>query len=434
MMHPRVSLLPARRCLWFGCLLLLSQQAVLASEPVTESRSGARQEQAAPQTLESLLRQAVQSHPSVLAQRGQQRAAQAEHESAQWGRYPTLAAEVSQGGQSGQGSLARLSQPLWTGGRITGQIDSAQAGVAVASAAIAEAELNVLQETAQAYAELLRSQARLQAAQGNVAEHQRLHQIIVRRARTEVSPQSDVILASGRLQQALSEQIQFQNQAEQARATLEQLSGRAVVQVDMPLRPLPAWAGIATVREESLAFSPELARLQAQELQAAAQIDLAKSAQWPVVSLLHEQRLGEVAAGYVRSQTYLSMQFQPGAGLSARSAVTAAAERQSVLKDQQQAARRKLLRQLEADWSELAALESLLLPSRELVGNTRGVVDSYARQYTAGRKSWLDVLNAQREAAQALYGLADVEANRLRAQLRLEIYTGRLTARSLSES
>ena len=58
----------------------------------------------------------------------------------------------------------------------------------------------------------------------------------------------------------------------------------------------------------------------------------------------------------------------------------------------------------------------------------------YARQYTAGRKSWLDVLNAQRESAQALYGLADVQANRLRVQLRLEIYTGRLSARSLSES
>ena len=125
--------------------------------------------------------------------------------------------------------------------------------------------------------------------------------------------------------------------------------------------------------------------------------------------------------------------FQPGAGLSARSAVTAAAERQLAMRDQQEAARRKLLRQLEADWSDLTALESLLQPSRQLVDNTRSVVESYARQYTAGRKSWLDVLNAQREAAQALYGLADVEANRLRAQLRLEINTGRLSARSLSE-
>ena len=104
------------------------------------------------------------------------------------------------------------------------------------------------------------------------------------------------------------------------------------------------------------------------------------------------------------------------------------------LKDQQEAARRKLLRQVDADWSELAALESLFQPSRELVDNTRSVVESYARQYTAGRKSWLDVLNAQRESAQALYGLADVQANRLRVQLRLEIYTGRLSARSLSES
>jgi adhesin transport system outer membrane protein len=385
-------------------------------------------------TLDQLLRQAVKTHPSILAQRGQKRVAEADYETAQWARYPTLVAEASQGGQSGQGTLARITQPLWTGGRITGQIDSAQAGIVIAQASVAETEQTVLQDTAQAYAELLRARARLQAARDNVAEHERLYQMILRRARTEVSPQSDVTLASGRLQQALSEQIQFQNQAEQARATLEQMTGQPIDQVEQALRSLPPWGGVALLRDEALAFSPELARLQAQESQAVAQVGLAKAVQLPSVSLAHEQRLGEMAPGYVRSQTYVALQFQPGAGLSARSALTAAAERQLALKDQQEAARRKLLRQVDADWSELAALESLLQPSRELVDNTRGVVESYARQYTAGRKSWLDVLNAQRESAQALYGLADVEANRLRVQLRLEIYTGRLSARSLSES
>jgi outer membrane protein, adhesin transport system len=423
-----------RRCLLAGCVVLLSQQIVLASEPLSRPGAGSLGEAGAMPTLDQLLRQAVRTHPSILAQRAQRRVAEADVETALWARYPTLAAEASQGGQSGQGALARIIQPLWTGGRITGQIDNAQAGVTIAVATLAETEQGVLQETAQAYAELLRAQARLRAAKDNVAEHERLHQMILRRARTEVSPQSDVILASGRLQQALSEQIQFQNQAEQARATLEQLTGRPVEQVVKVQRPLPAWGGVAQVRDEALAFSPELGRLQAQESQAVAQIGLAKAVLLPSVSLAHEQRLGELAQGYVRSQTYVALQFQPGAGLSARSAVTAAAERQSAFKDQQEAARRKLLRQVDADWSELAALDAQLQPSRELVDNTRGVVESYARQYTAGRKSWLDVLNAQREAAQALFGLADVEANRLRAQLRLEIYTGRLSARSLSES
>lgn len=423
-----------RSSLGLACLALFVQQAVLAGDALAPPQVVAGQGIGASQELDHLLRLAVRTHPSILAQRAQRRVAQADYETAEWSRYPTLAAEVSQGGQTGQGTVARLSQPLWTGGRISGQIDNAQAGIAVAVAAVAEAEQNVLQETAQAYAELLRARDRLRAAKDNVAEHERLYQMILRRARTEISPQSDVTLASGRLQQALSEQIQFQNQAEQARTTLEQLAGQPIEQIVKVERPLPAWGGLALLREEALAFSPELARLQAQETQAVAQLGLAKAVQLPSVSLAHEQRLGEMAAGYVRSQTYVTLQFQPGAGLSARSAVTAAAERQLGLRDQQEATRRKLLRQVDADWSELTALESLLQPNRELVDNTRGVVESYSRQYTAGRKNWLDVLNAQREASQALYGLADVEANRLRVQLRLEIYSGRLSARSLSES
>ncbi len=433
-MRSRLTLPSMRSCLGVGCLVLLAQQPVLASDLVALLSPVAGSEFGKIQQLDQLLRQAVRTHPSILAQRAQRRVAEADYEAAQWSRYPTLVAEASQGGQVGQGTLARVTQPLWTGGRITGQIDSAQAGVTVAAAAVAEAEQSVLLETSQAYAELLRARSRLRAAKDNVAEHERLHQMILRRARTEVSPQSDVTLASGRLQQALSEQIQFQNQVEQARATLEQLTGQPVDQVETVVRPLPAWSGLALIRDEALAFSPELARWQAQEMQAVAQVGLAKAVQLPSVSLAHDQRLGEMAVGYVRSQTYVALQFQPGAGLSARSAVTAAAERQLATRDQHEAARRKLLRQVEADWSELTALDALLQPSRELVDNTRGVVDSYARQYTAGRKSWLDVLNAQREAAQALYGLADVEANRLRAQLRLEINTGRLSARSLSES
>ena len=161
-----------RYCLWAGCLVLLSQQAVLASEPAPRSSLVTVKEIGARPTLDQLLRQAVLTHPSILAQRGQKRVAEADYETAQWARYPTLVVEASQGGQSGQGTLARITQPLWTGGRITGQIDSAQAGIVIAQASVAETEQTVLQDTAQAYAELLRARARLQAARDNVAEQE----------------------------------------------------------------------------------------------------------------------------------------------------------------------------------------------------------------------------------------------------------------------
>jgi len=53
------------------------------------------------------------------------------------------------------------------------------------------------------------------------------------------------------------------------------------------------------------------------------------------------------------------------------------------------------------------------------------------RQYRVGRKSWLDVLNAQREAVQARYSLADVDAQALSGALRVRLVTGALSADTL---
>ena len=52
---------------------------------------------------------------------------------------------------------------------------------------------------------------------------------------------------------------------------------------------------------------------------------------------------------------------------------------------------------------------------------------SYLRQYTTGRKSWLDVMNAQREQTQARNAAVDVEVGALLSLIKLDILTGRLT-------
>ena len=55
------------------------------------------------------------------------------------------------------------------------------------------------------------------------------------------------------------------------------------------------------------------------------------------------------------------------------------------------------------------------------------VSESYARQYTAGRKTWLDVLNAVREATQAELALVDATSQMQAAVLRLKAQTGGLS-------
>lgn len=418
-----------------GLTIGLSGLAVAqTTPPAAVGMVGASVAQAGLLTLDSALLSAVTTYPSITAQRGQKRVAEAEFETAKWGRFPTLTAEATRSEFGNSQTVARVQQPLWTGGRLTGQIRNTEAGVQAADASIAETEQSVMLETVTAYFEMLRAAARLKAAEENVAEHERLFRLISRRARNEVSPESDVTLATARLQTAISERIQFENLFLLSRATLEQLTGQRWQGVETTLRELPNFADVNEAVSKALAFSPELSRLKAQADQADAQIGVASSVLWPTVGIAHERRIGDISASQIRNQTYVTLQFQPGAGLSARSTIAAAAERKQALLDNTEAARRKLARQVEADWTEAQALSRQLAPSRQLVSSTRGVVESYTRQYTAGRKNWQDVLNAQREVAQALYTLADVEAARMRSILRVEIYTGRLTAQSLSAS
>ena len=65
-----------------------------------------------------------------------------------------------------------------------------------------------------------------------------------------------------------------------------------------------------------------------------------------------------------------------------------------------------------------------LLPTKLLVESTSEVMESYLRQYTVGRKSWLDVLNAQRELVQARQALADHEAMVSMASYKIQILVG----------
>jgi adhesin transport system outer membrane protein len=59
------------------------------------------------------------------------------------------------------------------------------------------------------------------------------------------------------------------------------------------------------------------------------------------------------------------------------------------------------------------------------------VVASYLRQYQVGRKTWLDVLNAQRESTQARYSLVDLDWGIQGVQLRLLLLAGVVDPRSL---
>lgn len=377
-------------------------------------------------TLDEGLRLAVSSHPTVAARRSEREAAGMRLEAAEWGRYPALSAQYATDQAGRRFTTARLEQPLWTGGVITGQIDGAQAGVRGADASLTESQQEIMLRVVTAFTELGRVHARQLAAQANVAEHERLAALIARRVSNEVSPASDGVLASARLAQARAELTQLDALAARARSALSQAVSRDVHEIALPSPRTLGYPSLTLTIEAAQAFSPALRRLSAEEEAAGAEVAVRRGATRPRVVARYDRTFGgrEVEG----DQFFVAVEFQPGAGLSSLSAVREAEARRNAARLAREGALKDLLDSVNADWADMESLGRQARDLRAQVDSTTSVFDSFVRQYAVGRKSWLDVLNAQREASQARYALADTEWGALRATLRLQLATGELNA------
>lgn len=383
-------------------------------------------------TLTTALTEAALNHPSVKARQSELRAAESERRGTQWSRYPSLGVELQTASGGNPNSVARISQPIWTGGRLTSQLAAAEANLLVAKASVTEAQQIIMLEAATAFFEIQRLRARLAAAVANEAEHRRLLDTIERRVKAEVSPVTDATQAQARFQQAITERLQFERQLETVRFGLEQVVGKPAAAVRAPRDiMLDQWTSESLV-EAAQRYSPERQRREAQVEAAEAQIQTAKAVLMPQLSLQQEVRLGSLQPGVDRGRLFLALNVQTGAGLSSLSAIDVAIARQQAARDGLEQNKRQLEQSILSTWNDVNALAVQLKPSRDLLEASDDVVASYLRQFQVGRKMWIDVLNAQREKTNARYALADIEAPLLLAKLRLLLLVGAVRPDSLT--
>jgi outer membrane protein, adhesin transport system len=292
--------------------------------------------------LKQLLEAALVKHPSVLQARSQAQAAGFDVDAAQWGRYPAVSSEVRSDTGYAQ-SLAKIEQPLWTGGKLTSRIELAESNLRAAQAGIQEAQFNALSQAATAFFEALRLEQRHKNATLNVVEHERLLNLIQRRAQAEISPPADTTLAQARLQQAVSERIQIKKQLDVALSTLAQwtgpLSGGLKTPADLPV----ARTTDSQLLERVVSHSAQRQRLLSQIESADAQVKVSQAQIYPNLMAGYQRTwAGQIAPGTDRSTAYVSLQFQPGAGLSARSGMQAAASRKDAAQQELETLERNL--------------------------------------------------------------------------------------------
>lgn len=380
-------------------------------------------------TLDQALRTVVDSHPSVGLRVAEKNSTEFALEGARWQRWPGVSMSSSRGPFGHNLTELHVEQPLWTGGRISANIHAAEARVDAARSGVAEGRQQVLEHTAASYAEAMRLQARLVAAGAAIADYRKLSEMIDRRVASGISPPSDSVTVRARLQQAQGEQLQMTVQRQNAGTQLEALVGYRVGELALPRMPKLTLQTLDDALDAALTHAPQLERLNAEERVADEAIAASKSSLSPSLSVRYQRTFGGGSV-YPSDQVFVGVTFQPGSGLSALSSISEAQSRRSGAIYTREATRRDIVEKVRELWSiaESARAESSLL--KDLVKSTQLVYESCLRQYPAGRRTWLEVLLARRDATQAQYALADANWTLFAAVLKLEIASGRLAARN----
>jgi adhesin transport system outer membrane protein len=392
---------------------------------------------AAPLTLESLIAATLQTHPAVQAQRAQQDAARAEVDAARWQFFPTpsVSVEKASAGRNdinymGDGTVAtvRLQQPLWTGGRLTAGKERAEAGVAVSQGALDETREQLALRVVQVYSDWLAAHLKLRASETSLATHTRLRDQITRRIESGASSEADLVLAVSRRQAVVADMALARAQQDSALARLGQLTGYPVDAAslsDALAAPRPPGAGLAALLARAQDQDPTTQRLKAQARRQETMIAEQRAALSPEVYVRAERQFGNytIRNAAPENRIFIGVSSQFGPGLSTLSNIRGARAQYDAALAEVDAQRRNVSEQVMADYALATASGARLDALEAALAAAGDVARSYDRQFLAGRKSWIDVMNAARELAQTEAQIADIRAAQVVATWRLAILT-----------
>lgn len=350
------------------------------------------------------------------------RAAFSDVRGARWLRYPTVSTEL--GIVSGTNTVApsvSVEVPLWAAGQISSTINKAKKVEAASVARWHETVLSLALETAQTYWNIVLYSRLEQLYRSSLEEHQKLVASMQRRVDQEVSPAADLELAKSRTAQVDQELAAIQAQRLAAMRNLAEL----VRDVDYDLGAAPQfdvstlprdWEKVAT---EVVEYSPARTRLISEADAARSEIGVVKAGLLPRLSAQYSYN--EITG----SRYGIGVRMQASGGLSQFSAVASATARYAQSLDQVQLAERQLRQEVASEVQSFESAVRRALASREAAVSAQRVSQSYMRQFIAGRRSWLDVMNALRETVSAQAGLAQAEVTAMSTSVRLQLRSGR---------
>lgn len=414
---------------------------LLCATPLTGVAQAIAPASAAP--LDRLIDTSLVASPVLNAKRSELAVSRSDIDAARWQYTPSVSAEVQQGSgpSSLNGRVLRIDQKLYAGGRLDAELQGATARRDSAVHAVRESALALALQIVGSYQSLAAANGQLAAIGAYRLRLDALDGTITRRIDSGVSAAADRSLMSARQAQSQNDLASARAAQRSAIATLERLVGdpaavaTAAASVVEAVGSAGAASSLAAVcgtdaeadtrLNAALALNPSLARIERDIESARAAVDAQRAALRPVVGLRVEQPIAPAADAVLRSaRLSVVVGYTPDAGLSSLARAQGASERVNALVYQADALRRDAVQQIRGECAEQSGVIDRVAGFALARGYTSEVLASSTRLFIAGRRGWLDLLNAAREDFDNEQAGITAGAALLGSQYRLALLTG----------
>lgn len=388
-------------------------------------------------SLAYLLDMAAATYPSILGARLEARASNEDVAAMERIRWPTLTATIeSDSGnvRSFPSRALQVEQTIWDAGRNTARISEAKAlsDISVLKVYLQQQEL-FLQVVA-SWQNLIASTERVRAAKLTLNRLEGYQAQMRRRVEADASPRIDLELIEARLLQTEVELKTAETNLQVAVARLEMLTGvdQLVVRATGAIYPLVlsetqiVSTQFADTDWNKLAIDhPSSSKARLEVLQVRHRLEAKQAESFPQVFARLYKPIGTITTSTDTSTTgFLGMRYSPGPGFANFEEAKAISTRITSSEQAVETTIREVHQTFRSDYEEFSSARLRIATLEKSVVSSAMVLESFQRQFQAGRKQWLDLLNQVRDLAQNQYSLADAQASMLGAMYRLQIRSG----------
>lgn len=268
----------------------------------------------------------------------------------------------------------------------------------------------VVMDAITAHYDVLRFSSQLALAEDNLIQHQRILDDVAARSEGGAGSRADVLRAESRLAEARAQLVNLQGQLARARNAYFEAYFTYPTELGMPSLPVSSTGNVETALEMAQRVDAELNRSLRENEAFQAKALAERSSQFPRLSVNLEGRQFDIDQPS-ESESDLALLFQvdysPYTGGAATSRTAQAERRFEQAVFERQALQRELETRLRSAFTDLKSRrESLRAQSLTLTADQQAL-EAYRAQFSIGRRSLGDLLDAQRDLFQSARGLVD---------------------------